>query len=378
MIDRIFKLETSSSFFIFGPRGTGKTSWLKQNYKNVPYFDLLESETLYDLDRVHNNLEKKIPASYEGPIIIDEIQKLPSLLNEVHRLIEKRKDWKFILTGSSARKLRQEGVNLLAGRALIKNFYPLTVNEIGPDCDLKKALHFGLLPKAYTEESPESFLKSYLQTYIDLEVKLEGLTKNIGHFSRFLQSASFSQAQILNISAVASDCGVERRVVTNYFEILRDILISYELPIFTKRAKRELVKHRKFYFFDAGVFQIIRPRGPLDSDNEINGPALETLVLQELLAINEYYQLGYEIFTWRTKQHQEVDFVLYGKNGLIAIEVKASSRLREEDFSSLELFGEDYPIAKKYFVYLGEKRSENIEIKVIPVKEFLLGLKDFL
>jgi predicted AAA+ superfamily ATPase len=378
MNDRKYTLESSQSYFIFGPRGTGKTSWLKKNYKDAIFFDLLETETLFDLDRVHNNLEKKIPNSYSGPIIIDEIQKLPSLLNEVHRLIEKRKDWNFILTGSSARKLRQAGVNLLAGRALVKNFYPLTFNEVGTDCDLKKTLKYGLLPKAYTEENPEKFLKSYLQIYIDLEVRLEGLTRNIGNFSRFLQAASFSQGQILNISSVASDCGIERRVVTNYFDIIRDLLIAYELPVFTKRAKRELVKHRKFFFFDAGVFQIIRPRGPLDSDSEINGPALETLVLQEIMAINEYYQYEYEIFTWHTKKHQEVDFILYGKRGLIAIEVKASSRLREDDFSGLELFGEDYPIAKKYFIYLGDKKNHNNDISVIPVKDFLLGLKDLL
>ncbi len=378
MFDRTLKISKKESYFIFGPRGTGKTNWLKTHYKNAPYFDLLEGDVLFDLSQSSKNLELRIGENYKGPVIIDEVQKLPTILDEVHRLIELRKDLHFILTGSSTRKIKKQGVNLLAGRALVEHFYPLTIEEIGKDFIIEKALKTGLLPKSWTSENPVVFLKSYIQTYIDLEVRLEGLVSDLSGFNRFLQAASFSQGSVLNISAVASDCGVERRTVTNYFSLLNDLLLSYELPVFSKRAKRELIKHRKFYFFDVGVFQTLRPRGPLDSDSEARGTALETLVLQELIAQNSYKKLGYEIFFWRTRDHLEVDFVLYGERGLIAIEVKASSRIRNDDVRGLLEFTNDYAIAKTYLLYGGSKAYRHGKIEIIPVQQFLVEILKYL
>ncbi len=377
MFDRIFKPSSKESYFIFGPRGTGKTSWLKSHYKSAPFFDLLEGDTLFDLSQSSKNLELRIGEKHRGVVIIDEIQKLPSLLDEVHRLIESRKSLQFILTGSSARKIKKQGVNLLAGRALVERFYPLTVEELGKDFKIEKALKIGLLPKAWTSENPGSFLKAYLQTYIDLEVRLEGLVNDFVGFNRFLQAASFSQASVLNVSAIASDCAVERRTVTNYFNLLNDLFISYELPVFAKRAKRELIKHKKFFFFDAGVFQTIRPRGPLDSDAEMRGAALETLVLQEIIAQNSYKALGYEIFFWRTKNNLEVDFILYGSRGLIAIEVKSSSRVRESDLQGLLEFSRDYDMAKIYLLYGGTKYYRHGKIEIIPVQLFLASARNY-
>ncbi|MBF0205888.1 MAG: ATP-binding protein [Oligoflexia bacterium] len=381
MYDRNFRAEKHSSFFIFGPRGTGKTSWLKFQFPKAPYFDLLDSEVIFDLQGSSLNLEKRLAKNYHGPVVIDEVQKLPQILNEVHRLIESKKGLQFILTGSSARKFRRAGVNLLAGRALVKNFYPLTTSELGEDFSLPRALKYGLLPSVWdcdqsggANDKPTSYLKSYVQTYVDLEVKLEGLSRNVVEFSRFLSAASFSQASPLNISTIAAECGIERRTVSNYFDITRDLLISYELPVFTKKAKREMIKHQKFYFFDVGVYQVLRPKGPLDSESEINGAAFETLILQELMATNNYLDLDYQISYWHTKQHQEVDFVLYGRRGLYAIETKLTHKFRASDLAGLELFASDYPTAKLFFVYGGDRHFHHQNIEVIPVEQFLKQL----
>ena len=196
--------------------------------------------------------------------MVDEVQRVPDILNEVHRLIESR-GLRFVLTGSSARKLRRRGVNLLAGRALTRRMHPLTARELGRDFDLGRALRFGCLPFACTASDPQEYLASYVSTYLREEVQQEGLARNLAAFSRFLEAASFSQGSVLNMAAVARDCSVRAKVVEDYFAILENLLIAVRLPVFTRRAKRRLVAHPKFYFFDAGVFRAIRPRGPLES-----------------------------------------------------------------------------------------------------------------
>lgn len=370
MYDRIFKPLKSSSYFLFGPRSTGKSSWLKTNYPKAIYFDLLDETVVFDLQRDIKLIESSVPSNYSGPIIIDEVQKLPKLLDEIHRLIEKNKNWKFILSGSSARKLKRVGTNLLAGRALYEKFFPLTSLELGNDFDLIKACRFGMLPQVWTSKNEEAFLKSYILTYIDQEVKLEGFSRNIPEFHRFLEAASFSQGQPLNISKISSDCGVERRTVTNYFNLLEDLLISYRVPVFSKRAKRELITHNKFYFFDAGVFHTLRPRGPLDSKTEILGAAIETLVFQHLMAYNNLLRWNFEIYFWHTRNHIEVDFILYGPQGFYAIEVKTSSKLRKEDFVGLLEFKKDFKEAELFLFYGGDKKFYQDGIHIIPLKEF--------
>jgi predicted AAA+ superfamily ATPase len=376
MYPRIFSPPNKTSFFLFGPRGSGKSSWLKFYFKTANYIDLLDAELYNDLIAYPKNLSAYIKDP-RMPIIIDEVQKIPALLDEVHRLIELKK-YLFVLTGSSARKLKTSGVNLLAGRALTYNLYPLTSVEMGQDFDLQAALKYGLLPMATSSSHPEKFLQSYLTTYLKEEVQQEGLTRNMPAFHRFLQAASFSQGAPLNVSRVASECSVDRKVVEDYFSILRDLLLSYELPVFSKRAKRELITKSKFYFFDAGVYRIIRPTGPLDSKSEINGFALETLVLQNIKAINDYRELGYEIFYWHTRKHQEVDLVLYGKKRLIAIEVKSSARLRSNDFQSLQLFKEDYPMAETFLIYAGNEEKTLHGTKILPAQLFFDEIEAFL
>ena len=371
MFKRIFKINNlKQSFFLFGPRGTGKTTWIKNNFKNAIYFDLLDSETNQTLLANPSRITKYIPKNYKNWIIIDEVQKIPDLLNEIHKLIESEK-YKFILTGSSARSLRKKGVNLLAGRALTYYFHPLTHQELEDKFSLKHSLRFGQLPMAYTFPNPDQFLNSYVQTYLREEVLQEGLTRNLGNFSRFLEIASFSQGEVLNISQVASDANLERKTTENYFSILEDLLIAYRIPVFNRRAKRKLISHNKFYFFDTGVFSTIRPKGLIDTKSEIEGPALETLFLQEIRAINDYYHLEYNIHYWRSKTGLEVDFALYGPKGFLGIEIKRKSNIRSQDLKSLNIFGKDYPEAK-LFVFCSVSRPEyHNNITILPLEKAL-------
>lgn len=372
MYSRLIEPPKQKSFFLLGPRGTGKSSWVRSKFPGALYFDLLEADLYAKLSARPQRLEDLIPSRHKDWIILDEIQKIPEILDEVHRLIEKRK-LKFILTGSSARKLKKKGVNLLAGRALSYFMHPLTSHELGKDFDLKHSLRFGGLPSVYVENDPRRYLQTYISTYLKEEVQQEGLTRNLGAFARFLEAATFSQGSVLNISKVAEECSVERKVVEQYFIILEDLLIASRIPIFSKRAKRKLVAHSKFFFFDSGVFRTLRPKGPLDSDAEIQGPALETLVWQETRALNDYLDLEYQIYFWRTllKPQREVDFVLYGPRGLLALEVKAGSHLSREDFTGLKAFQVDYPMANCFLIYTGTRSYFESNIRVLPIDEFL-------
>lgn len=363
----------NQSYFLFGPRATGKSSWLRTHYPQDNYIDLLDSEKLLALQANPKRLLDYC-GNLSAPILIDEVQKVPQVLNEVHRLIEGQK-LTFVLTGSSARSLRKKGVNLLAGRALTYNFHPLTAQETGSDFLAHRAMVTGLLPIAFESKNSRKYLQSYLKTYLTEEVQQEALTRSLPAFSRFLESASFSQAAPLNVSSVAADCGVERKVVENYFSILKDLLLAFELPIFSKRAKRELIKKSKFFFFDCGVFRSIRPVGPLDSESELNGMSAETLVVQNVRAINDYLELGYGLYYWHTRKHQEVDIVLYGKRGVVAIEVKSGDRLRDSDFDNLFLFREDYPMAKLILVHGGKESSV---LKGAKGGVHAVGIQDFL
>ncbi|MFP4521398.1 MAG: ATP-binding protein [Fibrobacterota bacterium] len=377
MYSRILNYPDDKSFFLFGPRGTGKTTWVKSRFPDAVYIDLLESEIFNDLIANPQRLELFIPESYNGFIIIDEVQRIPELLNEVHRLIEKN-GYKFILTGSSARKVRSSGQNLLGGRALTRSFHPLTCFELKESFSLNHSLQFGNLPCAYTEKDPKSYLESYVNTYLEEEIRQEGLTRNLGGFARFLESASFSQGAVLNISAVARDCGIHRKVVEHYFLILEELLIAYRIPVFSKKAKRRLSKHPKFYFFDVGVFRTVRPMGPLDSPEKAEGVAFESLFLQELIAVNNTMNLGYRIYYWQTSNNIEVDFVLYGNKGFLAFELKRTAKVNNRHLSGLKSFMRDYPMAKPFCIYGGTRRLYDGKIEILPVEYALRHLGEIL
>jgi predicted AAA+ superfamily ATPase len=256
--------------------------------------------------------------------------------------------------------------------------HPLTAAEMGGDFDLARALRFGTLPAAVTHDDPAAYLRSYAATYLREEVQQEGIARNIASFARFLETASFSQASVLNVAAVARECGVQAKVAHDWFQILEDLLVAVRVPVFTRRAKRRMTSHPKFFLFDAGVFRAIRPRGPLDPAEQIDGAALETLFLQHLRAVNDARALGYAIHTWRTLLGDEVDFVLYGERGLRAFEVQRSSRVRPEDLAGLRKFLTDYPAARATLLHTGTRRWHESGVDVVPFAECVADLEAYL
>ena len=364
-----------------GPRGTGKSTWTRAHFPKALRFDLLDQSLFQELLRNPARFEERVRAQnfsgIEQTVVIDEIQRLPELLNGVHRLIEDT-GLRFVLTGSSARKLRKQGTNLLAGRARLRTMHPLTAKELGCDFDLQKTLRVGNLPCAYTSSDPKDYLASYVGVYLREEVQQEALVRNLARFTDFLEVAAFSQGTVLSVQAVARECGVDRKTAENYFGLLEDLLLACRIPVFRRKAKRCTTQQPKFYYFDVGVYRTLRRQGPLDNAEEIDGPAVETLVLQELRATIANLHLDLELFFWRTASKHEVDFVIYGPAGLIAIEVKRSDRLRDKDLQSLRLFGKDYPQATTYVFYGGDQRYQIGEIEVIPLTQALPQLDNLL
>lgn len=374
IISRFFQAP-KQSFFLLGPRGTGKSTFIKQAFPDALYLDLLLPDVFRNYTARPERLREAVHAQRDKKVVvIDEIQKAPQLLEVVHSLIEEKLGLQFILTGSSARKLRKAGVNLLAGRALMKRMHPFMAAELRKKFSLVKALEVGLIPVIMSSDDPVSALQAYVALYLREEVQMEGLTRNIGNFSRFLEIVSFSHGAVLNISNVARECQVERKVVEGYIGILEDLLLAYRIPVFTKRAKRAVASHPKFYFFDSGIYSALRLSGPLDRPEEKSGAALEGLVAQHLRAWIDYRNPGCELSYWRTAAGSEVDFVLYGKDVFWAIEVKNAANIHPQDIRALKTFGEDYPQAKKILVYRGKEKLIRDGISIEPCAEFLMRL----
>jgi predicted AAA+ superfamily ATPase len=362
------------SFFLFGPRGTGKTTWLEYRFPDALVINLLQPDVYRGLSARPERLGELVAGDPQREVVIvDEVQRVPELLNVVHDLIERRPDHRFILTGSSARKLRRGGADLLAGRAIVRAMHPFMAAEL-PGFRLASALESGLLPLVLAAPNPAEVLSAYASLYLEQEVQAEGWVRNIGSFARFLEAVSFSHANVINISNVARESEVERKTVTGYLEILEDLLLSYLLPVFTRRARRKTVVHPKFYLFDAGVYRSLRPSGPLDRPEEIEGAALEGLVAQHLRAWAAYSAGEYEIFYWRTRSGVEVDFVVYGANGFWALEVKNTKRVRPEHLRGLESFKADYPESEVLLLYRGTERLKIGNVTCLSVEQFLREL----
>ena len=366
---------TSSSFFLFGPRGTGKSTWLREHYPDALLIDLLNDMEFRKMMTNPDSLQDVVAGRQDTKtIIIDEIQKVPQLLGVVHKLIEENKSLRFILTGSSSRKLKRSGVDLLGGRAVIKKMYPFTAAELGDKFQIKHALEYGLIPLICQADDKEETLEGYVNLYLKEEVHAEGLVRNIAGFARFLEIMSFSNGQILNYSEIARECQVKRHLVENYTDILEDLLIAYRISPFLKRAKRILIKSSKFYFFDAGVFNTLRPKGTLDSAAETGGSALECIVLHHLLAWIEYGKRRGTVYFWRTKSGNEVDFVVYGRKDFFGVEVKHTKSIRKKDLHGLKAFREDYPEAGNVLLYLGDRQLKIDGIFCVPCALFLHAL----
>lgn len=374
MFDRFFTPPVASSYFLFGPRGTGKSTWLRDRYPEGLVIDLNDPEEERYYGAAPERLENTVSSHPAArPVVIDEVQRAPQLLQVVHRLVEQDKELRFVLTGSSARKLRRTGVDLLAGRALLTTMHPFMAAELGAAFSLDSALTLGLIPLVVDATEPEAALRTYAALYVREEVQAEGLVRNVGAFSRFLEAASFSHGAVLNVSNLARECQVERKAAATYLSVLEDLLIAFTLPVFQRRARRKLTAHPKLYFVDPGVFRSLRPRGPLDQDAELAGPALEGLVAQHLRAWIAYTGRRDSLSFWRTRSGSEVDFVLYGESGFHALEVKRSGVVHPRDLSGLRAFAADYPEATPVLLYGGRRTLTN-GIICLPYEGFLRSL----
>jgi predicted AAA+ superfamily ATPase len=314
--------------------------------------------------------------SQEFAMVIDEIQRVPDLLNVVHGMIVDFPSIQFILTGSSARKLRRAGVNLLAGRALLRAMHPFMAAELGDAFDRRRALHDGLLPIVHGSQTPQETLRAYVGTYLEEEVRQEGLVRDVGCFSRFLEVASFCHGTAPNYSAIARECAVDHKTAATYFAILEDLLLAFQVPAFSRRPKRELVAKSKFYLCDVGIFRSLRC-SHFHSDSGYESPegfALEGLIAQHLRAWCDYSHGRHQLFYWKTKSGAEVDFIIAGDGGLWAFEVKSAEAVRSEHLRHLRIFGREHPEAKLCLLYGGMENLIIDDIHCMPWERFLKGL----
>ncbi len=374
--DRFFE-EPLGHYFLFGPRGTGKSTWLAKHHPGALRIDLLAPEIHRAYAARPERLRETIAAQENvAVVVIDEVQRVPALLDVVHEQIEARRGrLRFVLTGSSARKLKRAGVNLLAGRAIERSLHPFMAAEVDDHFDLERALDVGLVPLIWSSADARGARDAYLSLYIREEVQAEGIVRDLGGFARFTEAVSFSHAGILSIATVARECEVKRKTVEGYLDILEDLLLAFRVPVFTRKAKRRLTAHPKFFWFDTGVFRSARPAGALDQPEEIAGAALEGLVAQHLRAWIAYSTSDLTLSFWRTKSGTEVDFVVYGSDGFWAVEVKNSRHVHSRDLRGLKAFGEDYAEAAPVLLYRGTERLLVSGIPCIPVNEFLRDLR---
>lgn len=361
------------SYFLLGPRGTGKSAWTRRVYPDALVVDLLDPATERRLLASPEQLTAMVRGHGPGAVVIDEIQKVPSLLDVVHQLISAEPSrWQFVLTGSSARKLRRGGVNLLGGRAAMATFGPFMAAELGDRFDLVRALAVGLVPGIVESPDPDASLRAYAALYLREEVQAERMVRRLGDFARFLEAVSFSHGAVLNVAAVSRECAVERNTAVGFLEILEDLLLAVRVLPFTRRAQRATVAHPKFYWFDTGVFRSLRPAGPLDRPEEIAGAALEGLVFQHLRQWCAWRAgSAHSVSYWRTRTGMEVDFVVYGADQFVGIEVKHSATVRSRDLGALRAFRAEYPEAQTVLLYRGDEPIEIDGIRCLPVDRWL-------
>ena len=375
MISR-FPHPPDTSFFLFGARGTGKSTWTAQAFPGALHLDLLRPDLERELRARPERLRERVHAAKAGAtVVIDEVQKIPALLDVVHQLIEEKREWRFVLTGSSARKLRRGGTDLMAGRAILRRMHPFMAAELGAQFSLDRSLRHGLVPIVWTAAMPDEVLAAYIGLYLREEVQMEGLVRRLDAFSRFLEVISFSHGQLLNLSNVARECEVGRKTIEGYQQVLEDLLLGFRVPVFLRRAQRDTVKHDKFYLFDAGVFRSLRPNGPLDRPEEMDGPALEGLVAQHLRAWIDYSADRHDLCYWRTRGGSEVDLVVYGSSVFAALEVKNARRIGPEDLRGLRAFRQDYPESSVVLLYRGDHRLVIDGVLCVPCEEFLRDLR---
>lgn len=372
MYRRFFSPPQKESYFLFGPRGTGKSTWLREAYPHAYWVDLLNPELFRFFSAGPERLRTVLESHREQKIVvIDEIQKIPSLLDVVHSLIEEKKGYQFILTGSSARKLRAQGVNLLGGRALVRSMPPFFAKELGSDFALSRNLKLGMLPIVLDSEVPEEVLSAYVGIYLKEEVQAEGIVRSVGDFARFLEAMSFSHGALINTSNIARECQIARKTVDSYLLILNDLLLGFQIDVFHHKAKRMLIQRSKFYFFDSGVYYSIRPPHLHGMETAKEGTALEGLVAQHLKGWVDAQKDNYSLSFWQTQTKLEVDFVVFGPGCFLALEVKNGAQVHPHDLKGLEAFKEEYPQAHGVLLYRGKTVYKEKGILCYPVETFL-------
>jgi predicted AAA+ superfamily ATPase len=371
------------SFFLFGPRGTGKTTWLRSllDPQASRWFDLLLDRELVRLTRDADLFTREVEALPPGSwVVVDEVQRLPRLLDRVQDLITRHglRRFRFALTGSSARKLKRGGGNLLPGRVINRLFFPLTAAELGEEFRIERALRFGTLPTiwadAATDRERVDLLDAYVQNYLTQEIRAEALVKDLDPFSRFLDVAALANGQVTNVSSLARDAGAARPTVQGYFEVLVDTLLGVWLPAWQPRSRVKEVRHPKFYFFDTGVVRALTGRlrdAPSDPER---GVLLETYVLHELRAWMNLSGSGGQLAYWRTPSGSEVDFIWTRAKRSVGIEVKSATRWRDRDGAALAQLLEEKAVGRAFGVYLGQSRLRDGRLDVLPISDFLREL----
>ena len=368
----------AGSFFLFGPRGTGKSTWIASHFADAPTYDLLDRRESLRLSREPAALFRETEDLPAGSwVVIDEVQKVPEVLDEVHRLIERRR-LRFVLSGSSARKLRRGGSNLLAGRAVVEQMFPLVSAERAFEMSIDDALLHGCMPLSVVGDDPAGYLLAYAETYLQEEIRAEALTRNIGSFSRFLEIAARQNGQVTNVSAIARDAAVARSTVQNYFQILKDTLVGHWVePWKLKRATKQ-VAHPKFYLFDCGVARALSGRLPYQPTPEEQGPLLETLLYGELRAYLAYSKLRYPVHYWRSYDGVGVDVLCETRRGFVAVEIKGAARWERRYHRGLERIRAELGAERVrcYGVYRGERPAKWSDLRILPVMDFLRNLWD--
>ncbi|MGM0376682.1 MAG: ATP-binding protein [Bacteroidota bacterium] len=366
-----FEGSAGESFFLWGARQTGKSTLLKTLYPGSLWFDLLQTDVFERLQRNPAQLREIITATRpDNPVVIDEIQKIPALLDEIHWLIENR-NTRFVLSGSSPGKIIRSQANLLGGRALRYELFPLVSDEI-PDFDLLRALNNGLLPRHYLSANPKKMISAYIGNYLRDEILAEARIRNISTFSRFLEVAAFSNGEMVNYTNIASECGVSAPTIKEYFQILEDTLTGRFLPSFQKRPKRRVILAPKFYYFDVGIVNYLLKRGRIEQGSEMFGNAFEHFIYQEMVAHSHYSGIQYPLYYWRTASQIEIDFVLGDHE--IAIEVKSTTNANPRHAKGLQRFSEEYSVKKQLLVTNDLYPRQMGNVLVLPWKTFLQNL----
>jgi predicted AAA+ superfamily ATPase len=373
MFIRILKLEESSqdSLFLWGARQTGKSTLLKTLFPNARRYDLLNSEEFERLFRNPELLREELKnGDASDLVIIDEVQKIPQLLNEVHWLISNR-NIRFILCGSSARKLIRCGANLLGGRALRTVMYPLVSAEI-PDFDLNRAIRNGMLPRHYTAQNPQRRLQSYIGDYLNEEIRAEALSRHLLFFTRFMEIAAQCSGEMIVYKNIAQDCGVSANTVKEYFNILEQTMIGYLISGFTATSKRRAIAAPKFYYFDVGIVNYLLKRNSMAQGTDAFGHAFEHLIMQELTAYLGYTFSDEKLTYWRTSGGYEIDAIIGA--GRIAIELKSCNEVKPRHVKGLRSFQEEYPQARLIAVSMDKYKRAMGDVEIFPATEFLSEL----